>query len=269
MGTKRKIMVIDDEQDLRENLEYQFQAKDYEVLTACDGADGLEKLKSESPDLIILDLNMPNMGGIEFYNKVCDEKGMPKYPILILTARANTEQMFKELNIDGFITKPFEIDNVIKEAETIIESKQRKDVSADQAELIESRGIFFVEGDTDEFQKIGLAFLGVGYKVNSATSGTRAIEKMMMDPPCLALINLGLQDIPGDLVIEKLLRMSKTADIKFILYAHRNGSHDPAVLENMGQKSGVLGCMEYSDPDELLKAVDKAFQKGKLSETDE
>lgn len=257
-------MVIDDEQDLRDNLQYQFSAGGYEVITAVDGLDGLEKLKETTPDLIILDLNMPNMGGIEFYNKVLDENGNPKYPILVLTARANTKQLFKELNIDGFITKPFEIDQVINESGIIIEKKSRQSLPGEKIELIESRGIFFVDNDEKAFREIGLTFLDVGYKVNSAKNATRAIEKMMMDPPCLALISLSLDDIPGDLVIEKLLRMSKTSDVKFILYVNRNGQHDKTVLEKMGKKNGVLGCIEYSDPKELLKAVDDAFKNDRL-----
>ena len=84
--TKKLILAIDDEPDLLEMEKFQFEAKGYKVETANDGLEGLEKLKTIKPDLIILDLNMPRMGGVEFYQKICDEKNMPRYPVLILTA---------------------------------------------------------------------------------------------------------------------------------------------------------------------------------------
>ena len=264
MRLQKRIMIIDDEQDIRDNLSYQFAAKGYDVTTALDGVDGVEKLRNVDPDLIILDLNMPKMGGIEFYQKICDKNGNPRYPILVLTARSNTKTFFDEFNIDGFIPKPFDIEQVIAEAAIIIEKKAREKLPEEEMAFIESRGVFFVDHDQSAFNKIGMMFLNAGYKVNSAKNGTRAIEKMMMDPPCLALINLGLMDLPGDIVIEKLLRMSKTSDIKFILYVSRNGLHDEAVMEKMSKKSGVISCMEYSDPKELLFAVDDAFKNHKV-----
>lgn len=87
------ILVIDDESDLREMVQYQFQARGFEVISAANGLEGLDRLKEVTPDLIILDMNMPKMGGLEFYQKICDQNARPKYPVLVLTARANLDQL--------------------------------------------------------------------------------------------------------------------------------------------------------------------------------
>lgn len=121
---RRKILIIDDEADLTQMIGFQFTSKGFEVQTAGDGVEGLEKLKKFRPDLIILDMNMPRMGGIEFYSKICGPDGKPMYPVLVLTARANVQGLFKDLEIDGFMIKPFEIDQLITEVELII--KKRK-----------------------------------------------------------------------------------------------------------------------------------------------
>src|SRR4029077_16070984 len=84
---------------------------------------GLAKLEIFKPDLIILDMNMPRMGGLEFYQKISDQLNQPKYPVLVLTARANMETLFKELNIDGFMAKPFEVDNLLEEINIIIKKR--------------------------------------------------------------------------------------------------------------------------------------------------
>ena len=59
------VLIVDDEEDLRDMMMFQFKARGFEVFTASDGIEGLERLKSVSPSLIILDINMPRMGGIE------------------------------------------------------------------------------------------------------------------------------------------------------------------------------------------------------------
>ena len=115
MAAKKTILLIDDEVDLVDMVKFQLIAKGYNVVAAHDGLEGLEKLKNIKPDLIILDINMPKMGGLEFYGRIATEHGRSKYPVLVLTARANLEKTFKDINVDGFMPKPFEIDQLIKE----------------------------------------------------------------------------------------------------------------------------------------------------------
>ena len=66
---KKTILLIDDELDLVEMAKFLFEAKGFNVVTASDGEMGLEQLEHCDPDLIVLDLNMPKMGGLEFYQK--------------------------------------------------------------------------------------------------------------------------------------------------------------------------------------------------------
>jgi len=120
MKGKKIILLIDDEEDLRDTVAYQFRAKGFDVVIAVDGVDGLEKLKTFNPDLIILDLNMPRMNGLEFYEHIKGEEAKPKYPVLVLTARTNMGELSIPIDADGFMTKPFELDKLIKEADTII-----------------------------------------------------------------------------------------------------------------------------------------------------
>ncbi|MEI6437362.1 MAG: response regulator [Candidatus Omnitrophota bacterium] len=120
MDRKSKVLIVDDEEDLRENLKYVFHNQGYEVQLAKDGVQGLERLETFAPDLIILDLNMPDMGGIEFYHRIC-ENNVPKYPVLVLTARAKAIANCSVF--DGFMAKPFDIPALIAEAARIIEKR--------------------------------------------------------------------------------------------------------------------------------------------------
>ena len=107
---KKRILVVDDEADLREMLSLRLEANGYEVLTAADGEEGLAKARKEKPDLIILDLMLPKVDGY----KIClmleyDEK-YKKIPIILFTARAQETDvsMGEEVGADAYIIKPFE-----------------------------------------------------------------------------------------------------------------------------------------------------------------
>ena len=125
MDTNKRILIIDDEVDLIQLIGFQFKSKGFEVQTADDGLEALQKVHEFRPDLIILDVNMPRMGGLEFYSKICGTNGRPLYPVLVLTARANIQGPFKDLEIDGFITKPFDIEHLVHEAELIIKKRSQ------------------------------------------------------------------------------------------------------------------------------------------------
>lgn len=115
------ILLIDDEIDLAEMTAYQLKAKGFKVELASNGQEGLDKLKTFKPHLIILDLNMPVMGGLEFYQRILDENKKPRFPVLILTARAYLDNVLSGLSIEGYITKPFELEDLLKRVKSATE----------------------------------------------------------------------------------------------------------------------------------------------------
>jgi DNA-binding response OmpR family regulator len=247
-----KILIIDDEADLRENLKYVFEMKGYTVELAEDGLQGLEKLLTFHPDLIVLDLNMPNMGGIEFYQKIC-EGDIPKYPVFVLTARANMEQFFKEFNVDGFMAKPFEIPDLIKEAEAVLDKHSAKTSSSAREEL-HCRNIFIVENDVSFAAELGGALLMKGYTVNLANTGADGIERISRNVPDVACVKMNLTDISGEMVIAKLKRMAKTSYVKYILYAYGMGERE-IVTDIIQHKAGIDKFVIAQTSKDLVEAV--------------
>ncbi len=120
MSDEKTILIIDDEVDLAEMVGFQLKAKGFEVVIAHNGVEGLEQLKTVTPQLIILDMNMPKMGGIEFYKNICDFSAKPRYPVFVLTARANMERLFKDFDVAGFLAKPFDIGELTRKVEEIV-----------------------------------------------------------------------------------------------------------------------------------------------------
>jgi CheY-like chemotaxis protein len=261
MEPKQKtVLVIDDEADLLEMIKFQFEAKGHRVFTAGDGLEGLQKLNSIYPDLIILDMNMPKMGGIDFYNSICDAQGKSKYPVLVLTARSNMEELFKNLHVDGFMTKPFDIEVLLQEAQIIMTKKDKQE----KQKIVFSQGakkILIADDSPQELAKISQSFLEAGYLVQVAHHGTEAIERVVLNGPDVTLIKLGMSDIAGDVAIFKLLLMPKTARLKYVLYTAKDDRHKKIIMDTIKDKKGVSKLIEYYEPEDLLDAVAGLFIK--------
>lgn len=111
-----KILIIDDDPDILEAVSMILETQEFEIIKASNGLDGLQKIKSYKPDLIILDLLMPKMDGFEVF-KTLQEPQWSNYkniPILILTSvreeasrRRYELETGKELSVDDYLEKPF------------------------------------------------------------------------------------------------------------------------------------------------------------------
>ena len=111
----RKILVIDDETELLKAISICLKASGYEVITAQDGQEGLEKAKASNPDLIILDVLMPKMDGYEVCRLLKFDEQYKSIPVIMLTAKVQDidKAMGKKVGADDYITKPFETHDLI------------------------------------------------------------------------------------------------------------------------------------------------------------
>jgi DNA-binding response OmpR family regulator len=111
-----KIMVVDDEHDLREMIELMMKKEGFETETAFDGLSFLEKIDIFQPDIVTLDVMMPGLTTKEILEKLKEKKSNPK--VLLLTVVRFSEEEKRKImnmgNIIGYITKPFEFDDLIK-----------------------------------------------------------------------------------------------------------------------------------------------------------
>jgi two-component system, chemotaxis family, chemotaxis protein CheY len=105
----KKILAIDDMKTLRDLLGKVLRTAGYDVIEAVDGVDGLEKFSAHRPDLVISDLNMPNLDGIGFVTGAREKPEGKSVPILILTTETNDnlKQRAKQAGATGWLTKPF------------------------------------------------------------------------------------------------------------------------------------------------------------------
>lgn len=124
----KKILVVEDEQDMRELIALRLNTSGYEVMTAADGEEGMEKLAQARPDLIILDLMLPGIGGYELCWRLKGDKAYYNIPILIFSARAGDldKLMGNQCGADGYVTKPFDGEVLVNRIEKLLKSQSGK-----------------------------------------------------------------------------------------------------------------------------------------------
>jgi two-component system chemotaxis response regulator CheY len=118
----KRILSVDDSASVRQMVSFTLRKADYEVIEAVDGKDGLAKVSSGKFDLIITDLNMPNMDGIEMITAVRKLPGYSFIPILMLTTESQAEKKDagRKAGATGWIVKPFNADQLIAVVQKLV-----------------------------------------------------------------------------------------------------------------------------------------------------
>jgi CheY-like chemotaxis protein len=104
-----KILVVDDEKDVVELVSFLLEKDGYNVVTAANGREALEKVSEEHPDLILLDVMMPEMDGYTVQTKLQENPATKSIPIIILTAKGQLRDVFAmSSNVAAYLEKPFD-----------------------------------------------------------------------------------------------------------------------------------------------------------------
>ena len=120
----KKILIIDDEAISLQILQSSLEKKDYKVITAQDGVEGLFLINSHKPALIILDVHMPNVDGYKLVRDIQSDEEIKKIPIIIVTADEKLEERFKLIGIQYYFKKPYKIQKVLSAIDEILTDRR-------------------------------------------------------------------------------------------------------------------------------------------------
>ena len=171
-----KLLVVDDEQAVRESLRRSLRFNGYEVLTANDGLEAVETVRAENPELLILDLMMPNMDGLEVCRTLRSE-GWDR-PILVLTARDGVSDRVAGLDAgaDDYLPKPFALEELLARVRSLVRRASADSIAAEAP--VESKLSFEdleLDADTREVSRGGRAI--------SLTRTEFALLQLLMENP--------------------------------------------------------------------------------------
>lgn len=118
----KKILIADDEHKIIMTLEYAFRRAGYEVFIARDGAEVLEIISDEIPDLILLDIMMPNVDGYTTLSEIRKNQAFKNIRVILLSAKTGEADIKKglELGADAYVTKPYSIKKLTEKVEELL-----------------------------------------------------------------------------------------------------------------------------------------------------
>ncbi len=120
----KKILFVDDDRELVGLLKERLSANGYDVVTACDGNQGFEIAKRESPDLIISDVVMPEKDGWTFARELKADEDTRHIPMIMLTCNEMLKDVFELEGVNEYVTKPFEPEDLLLKIKKCLADKQ-------------------------------------------------------------------------------------------------------------------------------------------------
>lgn len=124
-----KVLAVDDQVHIVRLIQVNLERNGYQVVTAYDGEQALEKVKEENPDLIVCDVMMPRKDGFEVLREVKADPGTRNIPFIMLTAKAQDADVFRgwASGVDAYLTKPFNPQELLAFVKRVLEASSGKD----------------------------------------------------------------------------------------------------------------------------------------------
>ena len=117
--SRKTIMVIDDSIVIRKMIEIALEDEDFNIVTAISGKEGLENIESQQPNLVILDMMLPDMNGIDVLKTIKSNKNLP---VIMLSGKDSPQliESAKEIGVDDFLPKPFRDEELVEKVRTLV-----------------------------------------------------------------------------------------------------------------------------------------------------
>ena len=244
---KKRILLIDDDASLLDTLGDFLSIEGYEVISADCAEAGLKVLETENPDLIILDMSMPGMGGIGFLNEVSGSEGRTSHPVLVLTARANMAEFFAGMEVDGFIAKPCDPGDLLAEVGRIIFLRSSGQASSGSEGSVHR--VLIAEDDGSMNAAMCRTFSHAGFQVDSVHKGPEVLERAVLSQPDVVVVKHVLSGMDGEMVASILKDMPNVAAVPVVLYGTGGNSVSGALSES------IKAVVATNQPESILEAT--------------
>ncbi len=244
-----KVLVIDDEQTVRDLMRRFLAREGFDVITASDGREGLELARQLRPALITLDVLMPEFDGWSVLQELKADAELAQIPVLMLTILDEKHKGYA-LGAADYMTKPFNRDRL-------------RAVLAKYSGTGRGRCILVVEDDADTRRWLSRALEGEGWQVAEAENGRVALERLVETPPDLIVLDLMMPEMDGFEFLSQLRRDQTLRKVPVVVITAAELTEADRKRLNGGVER-ILQKTEFQ-PDDLLaevrSLVEKAFNQ--------
>ena len=232
-----KILTVDDSKSVRIIIKKVFKTYDTIILEATNGLEGLAVANKEKPDLIILDVTMPVMDGIEMLTKLKANNDLKQIPVLMLTAEAGRENVLKiaKIGIRDYIVKPFQGDVVIEKAGRIVDLRPKEEKQKRQKRISDEATVLVVDDKPAIIKQITNGLSIKNWSVYGIASQGEAIDFCQ-------------KKIPDVIIISLLLPESTAINLFRLLRSNQKTKYTP-----------IFGLAVKTDKDQIASAQESGF----------
>ncbi len=215
----KQLLLVDDDPNVQMMLGDFLIGAGYEVTVAASGEEALQQMTQSLPDLILLDMGMPGMGGTGFLERITDKHGYTRAPVLVLTARGDMAEYFANKTIAGFMTKPADPDELEKEIQRILFTESdlpRGDtlIVGDDARRL----LILVESDKIRANALRDALGRAGFSVEIVPTGGEAVEAVVARHPAGLVLPMNCAGMTADAVLGILRQLPSFKTLPAVLY---------------------------------------------------
>jgi two-component system cell cycle response regulator len=191
-----KVLTVDDSKTVRIIVRKAFKPFDCEILEAANGVEGLAVAAKEMPDLVLLDVTMPVMDGVEMLTKLKADPALKGIPVMMLTAEGGRDNVLKiaKIGVRDYVVKPFKEEVLIEKCGRIIDLKPISESPAKARSILDPAEILVVEDKPAIRQQIQDGLKHTPWRIRGVATQGEAIDLCTRTPPDLVMVSLSLAD---------------------------------------------------------------------------
>ncbi len=210
-----KILTVDDSKTVRIIVRKAFKTFDCDVLEAQNGVEGLAMAAKDTPDIILLDITMPVMDGVEMLTKLKSDPNLKGIPVIMLTAEAGRENVMKiaKIGVRDYIVKPFKEEVLVDKVSRIVDLRPAGDSAPAQKKIDDPIDVLIVEDKPAIIQQIKQGLEHTQWDINGVSSTGEAIDYCQNKVPDCLIVSLSL---PSDAAITLYRIVRSNAKTKYL-----------------------------------------------------
>lgn len=242
-GAKKTIVLIEDEEIILELLRSKLEAIGMRVYTAQDGISGLQLIRDRKPDLVLLDILLPGITGMQILEKMWTEGLLPATPVLIISNSGQPVEIARAMELgarDYLVKVNFDPQEVLDRAQAILGTALPAHPRANAAAA--GRRVMIIEDDTLLIDLLERRFALNGYTVQKALDAEQARRMLDKEAPDIILLDLVLSGIDGFALLAELKRDKRHKKIPVV------------IISNLGQQEEIERGMRLGAADYIVKA---------------
>lgn len=255
-GERPYVLIVDDDPDILEGIKTVLETRDYRLGTARDGLECMERIRQETPDLVILDMLMPRMDGFAVIRELRSDPKYTGLPVIILTTvvedaayRRYELETGVRMDVQDYIEKPAPPAELLRRVSAIVEQPY----------------LIVADDDPDILEAITTILADQPYRVVTARDGRQCLDLVRKRAPDLLLLDLLMPKMDGFAVIRELRSDPATSDLPIVILTTvvEDASRRRYELET-GQDMRIQGYLQKpTPPQELLRVIRQILEKAK------